>query len=227
MWGKQEEDLPPNYDLNFSIDKQQDMAQQEGGSSSESFLATDKKTSIGLSPFFEYDFLKANLRDDESGFLMLGAGGGLRFFIDFYLNSFLRAESSLGVRRFSVSSEDRNCYYGDDSYDECSLKIIYGSFGLSLKLNTGQIGGKHQVWLAANGELMWGLDKFNTSLIDEISFDPPIHGTLGVGIGIDIYPRDSQEWFIPIAIKGDMYMPPSASVLHGSAGIQIGFSYSL
>ena len=223
----EEETLPSNYDLNFSIDKQQAVVQQEEESPSESISPTDNKTSIGLTPSFEYNFLKANLRDDEEGFLMLGLGGGLRAFVDFYLNSFLRAESSLGFRRFSVSSENSSCYYGDDDYDECSLKINYLSLGLSLKLNTGQIGGKHKIWLAANGELMYGLDKFNTSLIDEISFDPPIHGTLGAGIGIDIYPTDSQEWFIPIAIKGDMYMPPSASVLHGSAGIQIGFSYNL
>ena len=211
-----------DYGLDFSTEGQKGISQREEEedlSSADTNLSDVKSSSVSLAPFFDYNFLKASLKNEE-GFLMLGLGGGLRAGLDFYLNSFLRAESSVGFRRFAVSSEDENC----SDWDKCFLQINYFSAGLNLKLNTGQIG-KNRIWLSANGELMYAFGKSNKSPIDDISFDPPIHGTFGAGIGLDIHLSD--DFFMPITIKGDIYMPPSASILNGSGGIQIGLSYSL
>lgn len=182
------------------------------------------RISLGLSPRFEYNLMNISPGGNDPSYLMHGLGYGLFAYFDFSLNSFIRTELNLGFKQFSVDSKGENCGQRED----CSLKINYIVASSNLKLNISK-WDEHQFWGAFEGTLMYPVAFSNTTLItDHISgssgtINGP-HGTIGGALGLDF---TFGKLVFPMSLRAGVYIPPTATIMTGTVGFQMGLAYKL
>ncbi len=192
---------------------------QDGGAFSEAEDSeTAQKFILGLTPHLEYNFMKVVPDDkDKAEYFMRGLGYGGFLFIDAPLNRFLRAKGSLGYTKFEVSAPAGKC----GKREGCSVLAHYLSAGLNLKLKFFDFNS-HNFWLALGGRLLQPLAYSNNVLTQE-SFSP-FHGNVGLELGAD---WNMGRFAIPISLRGNLYMPPTKTIIAGTVELNVGLGYKL
>ena len=98
----------------------------------------------------------------------------------------------------------------------------------NLKLNISK-WDEHQFWGAFEGVLMYPVAYSNTTLVtDHVDSSPGTiggpHGTLGGALGLDF---NFGNLVFPLSLKAGVYVPPTATILIGTVGFQMGLAYKL
>ena len=172
---------------------------------------------IGLSSRGGLNSIK--LIGEEVDFLSNGLGWSTLVFLEAFVSQHVKLNLHGGWERFHSSTED-SCDIEDVS-SECELLIDYALVGAGVKLSL--LNQKSfDLWLGLEGNLKYPVQFMNNINLTEDSFSG-LHGDMGVGLGLDIY---LGSVVIPIAFSGNLFMPPTESVLAGTGTISLGLGWT-
>ena len=170
---------------------------------------------LGLSPVVQYNFMKIMPRNGP-GYKMQGIGGELALQAFVSLNDFIDIGGLLGGRYFYASAPSQECAQDVG----CELRVYYLAGALNIKANFLKLK-QHKLWTKLEGSLLMPLAYSNKASLTQESFSP-IHGTLGGGLGLDL---KFGNLVVPISLSAGFYVPPTETIIAGTAGLRTGLLY--
>ena len=203
-----------NSDRSSNITRFNNSASQPATSPQKSVMNLSRLR-MGIAPLAEYGLVRMTPEKKTPPYWMKGMGYGGLFFVDFFVNNFLKAEGSIGGKLFSVKADAKDC--GDN---DCLLDMIYILGGLNLKLNLLKFS-QHNLFLVGGGTLMWPFCRENT-VLEENACSPP-QGTMGGGLELDF---NFGKLSIPVTLRGDVMLPFTKTVKMFIPGARLGIAYN-
>ena len=206
-------------EANYSDEQSVGLADYAGGSDDSLDKASQfelKNFKLGFSGYGHFDAIK--LIGSDYDLISQGVGYSGRMFVEMFLNQYLKLNIHAGWEKFQSETDD---VCDEERRLDCNISIEYATGGLGLKVSL--LNQKEfDFWLGVEGNLKYPISYQNEINLTEDSFSG-LHGDLGLGLGLDIYVG---SLVIPISLSGNIFMPPTPSVIAGSGGLSAGLAWS-